>query len=206
MVCTHPGGLLHMGSRVGCRSLSPPAPCVGSCASWPHSALAPPMVFVSSRATRISWTLLESLLGQVRACSERCVAHVSMFNVDSCTWHCRCSTEGTPYEGGYFRVKFQFTEEFPAVPPKCLLCGWCHRYMKPHSNTTTFRYYDDEDIPSQCVQIWRDLCQHTKEGLEARVWYCAYPCHGTCAPICATASGVGLNTPFIAPLARFAAS
>ncbi|KAI0270416.1 ubiquitin-conjugating enzyme/RWD-like protein [Gloeopeniophorella convolvens] len=27
--------------------------------------------------------------------------------------------EGTPYEGGYFRVKFEFTEEFPAAPPKC---------------------------------------------------------------------------------------
>ncbi|GBE87078.1 hypothetical protein SCP_1003250 [Sparassis crispa] len=27
--------------------------------------------------------------------------------------------EGTPYEGGYFRVKFKFTEEFPAAPPKC---------------------------------------------------------------------------------------
>ena len=27
---------------------------------------------------------------------------------------------GTPYEGGYFRVKFNFTDEFPAAPPKCL--------------------------------------------------------------------------------------
>ncbi|KAI0075171.1 hypothetical protein K474DRAFT_1676569 [Panus rudis PR-1116 ss-1] len=27
--------------------------------------------------------------------------------------------EGTPYAGGYFRVKFKFTEEFPAAPPKC---------------------------------------------------------------------------------------
>ncbi|KAI0641013.1 ubiquitin-conjugating enzyme/RWD-like protein [Trametes meyenii] len=27
--------------------------------------------------------------------------------------------EGTPYAGGYFRVRFQFTEEFPAAPPKC---------------------------------------------------------------------------------------
>ena len=26
---------------------------------------------------------------------------------------------GTPYEGGYFRVKFNFTEEFPQAPPKC---------------------------------------------------------------------------------------
>ncbi|TBU55182.1 ubiquitin-conjugating enzyme/RWD-like protein [Dichomitus squalens] len=27
--------------------------------------------------------------------------------------------EGTPYAGGYFRVRFNFTEEFPAAPPKC---------------------------------------------------------------------------------------
>ncbi|KAG7442684.1 uncharacterized protein BT62DRAFT_935710 [Guyanagaster necrorhizus] len=27
--------------------------------------------------------------------------------------------EGTPYAGGYFKVKFNFTEEFPAAPPKC---------------------------------------------------------------------------------------
>jgi ubiquitin-conjugating enzyme E2 S len=27
--------------------------------------------------------------------------------------------EGTPYEGGYFRIKFNFTEEFPNAPPKC---------------------------------------------------------------------------------------
>ncbi|KAF9476628.1 hypothetical protein BDN70DRAFT_862986 [Pholiota conissans] len=27
--------------------------------------------------------------------------------------------EGTPYNGGYFRVKFKFTDEFPAAPPKC---------------------------------------------------------------------------------------
>ncbi|KZT25002.1 hypothetical protein NEOLEDRAFT_1093400 [Neolentinus lepideus HHB14362 ss-1] len=29
--------------------------------------------------------------------------------------------EGTPYAGGYFKVKFNFTEEFPAAPPKCRL-------------------------------------------------------------------------------------
>ncbi|KAF9228107.1 hypothetical protein BS17DRAFT_773065 [Gyrodon lividus] len=27
--------------------------------------------------------------------------------------------EGTPYAGGYFRVRFKFVEEFPAAPPKC---------------------------------------------------------------------------------------
>ncbi|KAG9035719.1 hypothetical protein FRB95_010784 [Tulasnella sp. JGI-2019a] len=29
--------------------------------------------------------------------------------------------DGTPYEGGYFKVKFHFTEEFPAAPPKCTM-------------------------------------------------------------------------------------
>ncbi|KIK57550.1 hypothetical protein GYMLUDRAFT_263047 [Collybiopsis luxurians FD-317 M1] len=29
--------------------------------------------------------------------------------------------EGTPYAGGYFRVKFLFTPEFPASPPKCTM-------------------------------------------------------------------------------------
>ncbi len=28
--------------------------------------------------------------------------------------------EGTPYEGGYFKIRFQFTEEFPTMPPKCM--------------------------------------------------------------------------------------
>lgn len=28
-------------------------------------------------------------------------------------------TVDTPYEGGYFQVKFAFTEEFPTAPPKC---------------------------------------------------------------------------------------
>lgn len=27
--------------------------------------------------------------------------------------------EGTPYAGGYFKVRFSFTSEFPAAPPKC---------------------------------------------------------------------------------------
>src|ERR1700761_3801840 len=39
------------------------------------------------------------------------------------------SLAGTPYEGGYFRVQFVFTEEFPAVPPRCMCCG----YLAPRS-------------------------------------------------------------------------
>jgi ubiquitin-conjugating enzyme E2 S len=29
------------------------------------------------------------------------------------------STAGTPYDSGYFRVRFTFTNEFPSAPPKC---------------------------------------------------------------------------------------
>ncbi|KIM23592.1 hypothetical protein M408DRAFT_72493 [Serendipita vermifera MAFF 305830] len=28
--------------------------------------------------------------------------------------------EGTPYHGGYFKVRFSFGDEFPAAPPKCI--------------------------------------------------------------------------------------
>ncbi len=34
-------------------------------------------------------------------------------------------SEGTPYAGGYFKVKFRFTNEFPAVPPKCMCFPDC---------------------------------------------------------------------------------
>ncbi|KAI0004337.1 ubiquitin-conjugating enzyme/RWD-like protein, partial [Russula compacta] len=29
--------------------------------------------------------------------------------------------EGTPYQGGHFCIKLEFTEEFPVTPPKCWL-------------------------------------------------------------------------------------
>ena len=32
--------------------------------------------------------------------------------------------EGTPYAGGYFKVRFSFTSEFPAAPPKCKFSAW----------------------------------------------------------------------------------
>lgn len=31
--------------------------------------------------------------------------------------------EGTPYHGGYFKVRFTFGDEFPAAPPKCAFCA-----------------------------------------------------------------------------------
>lgn len=42
-----------------------------------------------------------------------------------CGHVCRCqklTVGGTPYEGGYFRVTFNFGPEYPNVPPKCELC------------------------------------------------------------------------------------
>ncbi|KAI0334225.1 hypothetical protein GY45DRAFT_1359186 [Cubamyces sp. BRFM 1775] len=41
--------------------------------------------------------------------------------------------EGTPYAGGYFRVRFQFTEEFPAAPPKC---WFSTKIFHPNVSTT----------------------------------------------------------------------
>lgn len=41
--------------------------------------------------------------------------------------------EGTPYAGGYFRVKFKFTDEFPAAPPKCWLAT---KIFHPNVSTT----------------------------------------------------------------------
>ena len=35
------------------------------------------------------------------------------------TLYRRAFAEGTPYQGGYFRVKFEFTDEFPVAPPRC---------------------------------------------------------------------------------------
>lgn len=52
--------------------------------------------------------------------------------ISSATDHVRYwSTAGTPYEGGYFRVKFNFTEEFPEAPPKCLYLS-----LKPTFHTS----------------------------------------------------------------------
>ncbi|KAG5352559.1 hypothetical protein C0989_001777 [Termitomyces sp. Mn162] len=41
--------------------------------------------------------------------------------------------EGTPYAGGYFKVKFKFTEEFPAAPPKC---WFATKIFHPNVSTT----------------------------------------------------------------------
>ncbi|KAI8992810.1 ubiquitin-conjugating enzyme/RWD-like protein [Trametes punicea] len=41
--------------------------------------------------------------------------------------------DGTPYAGGYFKVKFQFTEEFPAAPPKC---WFATKIFHPNVSTT----------------------------------------------------------------------
>ena len=58
------------------------------------------------------------------------------------------SAEGTPYAGGYFRVKFKFTEEFPSAPPKCVPNAFVlYRLLILES-----RLVRNKDLPSQC---WR---------------------------------------------------
>jgi ubiquitin-protein ligase len=75
--------------------------------------------------------------------------------------------EGTPYAGGYFRVKFKFTEEFPAAPPKCTFFVLAE---------LTFvvdlfgRLVRDQNLPPKCVKLGRDLCQHVEERLEIDLW------------------------------------
>jgi ubiquitin-protein ligase len=58
------------------------------------------------------------------------------------------STEGTPYAGGYFRVKFKFTEEFPSAPPKCVP----NTFVLYLLLTLESRLVCNKDLPSQC---WR---------------------------------------------------
>lgn len=82
--------------------------------------------------------------------------------------------EGTPYADGYFRVKFKFTDEFPTAPPKCE-CSFL--LLHTSADNTLDRLVCNEDIPSQCFQLWRDLCEHTEKGLEVNVWDWPYPHH-----------------------------
>ena len=58
------------------------------------------------------------------------------------------STEGTPYAGGYFRVKFKFTEEFPSAPPKCVPNAFVLYLLLILES----RLVRNKDLPSQC---WR---------------------------------------------------
>lgn len=85
---------------------------------------------------------------------------------------------GTPYEGGYFRVKFQFTDEFPAAPPKCSLTPHQSLCLTISLNrSSSIRSHDDQDIPPQCFFIWRDLCEYTEEGLAVHLRHCAHTGH-----------------------------
>ena len=59
--------------------------------------------------------------------------------------------EGTPYWGGYFKVKFKFTEEFPAAPPKCT-----SNFSRPTAKfqndrrDSVFRLVCHQDLSSEC--------------------------------------------------------
>jgi len=68
----------------------------------------------------------------------------------------RVSAEGTPYQGGYFRVKFEFTEEFPAAPPKCKVAVpriWCLAGLM-----SSLRSVHHQDFPSKRLERGGDLC------------------------------------------------
>ena len=40
-------------------------------------------------------------------------------------WNCHIPGKpGTDWEGGYFPLTLEFSEEYPSKPPKVLLCCW----------------------------------------------------------------------------------
>lgn len=56
-------------------------------------------------------------------------------------WHTHLfCADGTPYEGGYFKVKFKFTEEFPAAPPKCKQTRSLLHIRHPNQHFTKTRH------------------------------------------------------------------
>jgi Ubiquitin-conjugating enzyme len=83
------------------------------------------------------------------------------------------SAEGTPYAGGYFRVKFKFTEEFPSAPPKCVSNAFVLYLLL----TLGSRLVCNKDLPSQCWRQWRDLRQHSEKRLEIHIWNWPHSCH-----------------------------
>ena len=88
--------------------------------------------------------------------------------------HSRVFAEGTPYQGGYFRVKFDFTEEFPAAPPKCTVALpriWSAALM------SSLRSIHHQDFPSKRLERRGDLCEHPQKRLEVVVWHWAHPRH-----------------------------
>ena len=87
-----------------------------------------------------------------------------------------CLAEGTPYERGYFRVKFEFTEEYPAAPPKCKARAYLSLCLPTDvGGNLCGRSVHDEDFPSECVEHGRDLREHAQKGLEGVVWDRAHP-------------------------------
>ena len=82
-------------------------------------------------------------------------------------------TEGTPYAGGYFKVKFSFSSEFPAAPPKC----WSDfRVFVQTRLNFRLRLVRHKDLPPKRLLGGRDLRQHFKEGLAVIFWDRPHTC------------------------------
>lgn len=81
------------------------------------------------------------------------------------------SSGGTPYEGGYFRVSFNFGPEYPNVPPKCMP-PTIHQLTRTrvvfHMKLTN-RHHDHENVPSQHFEVGGNLRGHTQKRLEEGV-------------------------------------
>ena len=60
------------------------------------------------------------VVGIIEGPGESSTIYLVQTRVDAC---CR----GHTYQGGYFHVKFEFTEEFPAAPPRCMISFCVYR-------------------------------------------------------------------------------
>lgn len=83
------------------------------------------------------------------------------------------AAEQTPYAGGYFRVRFQFTQEFPAAPPKCT--RHFYRFL-PWLIPCLHRLVYNQNISPERLVGRRDLCKHAEEGLASVIRNLVHPC------------------------------
>jgi len=68
-------------------------------------------------------------------------------------------------------VKFEFTDEFPAAPPRCT----AHYLVINILSILVDRLVRHEDLPPECLEHGGDLREHSKKGLEAFIWRQSYP-------------------------------
>lgn len=76
---------------------------------------------------------------------------------------------GTPYEGGYFRVKFNFGPDYPNLPPKCMSpsissspCSPSH-YFQLSSSASKSRTLNR---PSRVISVECGVCHSKREGAD----------------------------------------